>query len=515
MTANQRIIVNFLATYGRSLFALACGLFSGRWMLMALGEVDYGLYGVVGGLTAFVSFFNTLMAGAVSRFYAFHVGAASVGGEKGLETCRQWFTTAVVIHTIVPVLLVLVGYPVGTWAVREFLTIPPDRIEACIWVWRFACLSCLVGMVTVPFCAMYTAKQEIAEMTLYSVVQTALNVCVLYYMVSHPGSWLAPYAACACLIATLPQVVMGVRAVLIFPECRFRAAYLRGWSRVRELVIFASLRFFGACTIMIQGQGMAILTNKLIGPARNAAMTVGNSLSVQSETLANALDTALGPAITNACGAGDYAKMRSLCFHACKFGTVLMLVFALPLSMEVEEVMRLWLVTPPDFAASLCVCMLVCLVLEKACAGHWMALFAMGRIGWYQLSVGVAGLLCLPIAWLMMRCGFDLMAVGYGLIVTKLIVTVARLLFGRAFGGLSVRHWLVDICLPLLAVSALTLGAGWLSAACAKPGFLRVVQTTAVMELVFLPLCWRFVLSGSERESVVARIRAKLNRRVS
>ena len=36
---------------------------------MALGEVDYGLMGVVGGLTAFVTFFNGVMASGVGCVY--------------------------------------------------------------------------------------------------------------------------------------------------------------------------------------------------------------------------------------------------------------------------------------------------------------------------------------------------------------------------------------------------------------------------------------------------------------
>ena len=58
MTANRRIFLNIIATYGRSLYALVIGLFCGRWTLMVLGDVDYGLMGVVGGLTAFVTFFQ-------------------------------------------------------------------------------------------------------------------------------------------------------------------------------------------------------------------------------------------------------------------------------------------------------------------------------------------------------------------------------------------------------------------------------------------------------------------------
>ena len=52
MSPNKRIFLNIVATYGRSLFALVCGLFISRWVLAALGKTDFGLYGVAGGMMA-------------------------------------------------------------------------------------------------------------------------------------------------------------------------------------------------------------------------------------------------------------------------------------------------------------------------------------------------------------------------------------------------------------------------------------------------------------------------------
>ena len=46
MTANRRIFLNIVATYGRSLYALVIGLVCGWGTLMAVGEVDMGLMGV-------------------------------------------------------------------------------------------------------------------------------------------------------------------------------------------------------------------------------------------------------------------------------------------------------------------------------------------------------------------------------------------------------------------------------------------------------------------------------------
>ena len=43
MTPNRRIFLNIIATYGRSLYALVLGLFTARWVLEALGQVDFGV----------------------------------------------------------------------------------------------------------------------------------------------------------------------------------------------------------------------------------------------------------------------------------------------------------------------------------------------------------------------------------------------------------------------------------------------------------------------------------------
>jgi len=112
MSPNRRILLNIVATYGRSLYALVIGLFCGRWSLMALGEVDYGLLGVVGGLTAFISFINGLLSSAVGRFYAFSIGRATAenNSSEALESCRRWFSLAVFVHTIVPIILISIGY---------------------------------------------------------------------------------------------------------------------------------------------------------------------------------------------------------------------------------------------------------------------------------------------------------------------------------------------------------------------------------------------------------------------
>ena len=124
MTQSKRIVLNAAATYARSLYKLVVGLFCGRWALMALGQSDYGLYGLIGGMTAFVTFFNGLLSFAVGRFYGVAVGSAKREGNavEGLEECRRWFNTALSLHSVVSTILAAI-------AVSFFFTFRNDRVR--------------------------------------------------------------------------------------------------------------------------------------------------------------------------------------------------------------------------------------------------------------------------------------------------------------------------------------------------------------------------------------------------
>lgn len=508
MTENKRIVLNIGATYGRSLFALVCGLFTSRWVLMALGQSDYGLYGVVGGLTAFIAFFNSLMAGAVGRFYAFSVGQAKVAGTQGegLEVCRQWFNTAVLIHTVVPLVLITVGYPVGMWAVESFLTIPPERVEACRWVFRFVCISCFVGMVNVPFQAMYTAKQYIAELTIYSFVTTTLNVGFLYFMVTHPGDWLAKYALWTCLLSIVPQLLICLRALKVFPECRFNGAYLWDWRRTKALANYAGWQFFGCLGAMLRGQGIAIVINKYFGPTMNAAMTIAGTVSAHSDTLAGSMVGAFSPAITNARGANDWEKMRRMAYRTCKIGTLLTLLFALPLALELPEILRLWLKHPPEVAVGLCWSILAMVVVDKTAVGHMLAVNANGRVARYQMVLGTTLILTLPLAWLFVALGWGIYAVGWAMVLTMMGCAWGRVWFARKLVGMSARYWLFHIFLPLVLLIVLSGGVGLLPQLFLGPSFWRVCLTTAMTEAVMLPTAWFLLLDREERAFLLSRL---------
>lgn len=512
MSPNKRIFLNIVATYGRSVFSLACGLFISRWVLAALGKVDFGLYGVVGGLATFVGFINMLLSQATARFYAFSVGRAKVSGAEGLEECRQWFNTAVLIHTIVPCILIAIGYPLGVYAVKHWLTIPPERLTACVWVFRYVCIACFVSMVNAPFQAMYTAKQEIAELTIYSFAQTLANVCFMYFMVTHPGDWLEKYALWMCVVSVAPQLIICYRALKVYPECRFNKGYIWSPSRFGQLGAFACWQAFGGLGFILRGQGIQILINKYFGPTINGSMSIANQVSGSSQTLSSALQGAFAPAITNSCGAGDLEQVRELAYRTCKFGMLLALIFVLPLALELRTVMQLWLGDPPAYAVELCWCVLIMAIIDKSSSGHMLAVSATGKIAAYQIFLGGSLLLTLPLAWLFVALNWGVCSVGWAMIATMLICAWGRVWFARSIVGMSARYWLRRIMLPVATLLFACLGVGYLPHLKMAAGIWRVGVTTAMVEAVLLPLAFFAVLDAGERQFVLAKIRKVVGR---
>ena len=515
MTPNRRILLNVLASYGRSLLGIACGLFSTRWVLMALGNTDLGLYGVVGGLALFVTFFNIQFSLAISRYFAYSIGQAKVSDdkEKGLEECRRWFNIAVSIHTVLPFILVIVGYPIGAYAITHgWLVIPLERVMACVWVWRFTCISSLVAMMSVPFQGMYTAKQYIAELTVYSAIQTSARTILAYLMVVFPSDWLAKYAFGMMLIASVPSIVICIRAVQIFPECTFVKRYLWDWFRVKNLISYVTWQLFGSGGYVLRNSGVAVLVNKILGPQVNAAMSIGNTLSAETAVLTGALNGAFAPVITSACGAKDFELMRRMAFRSCKFGLALTLIFALPLAIEIKEVLHLWLKEPPPFTSELCLCLLACVVMEKATLGHMMAINASGIIAKFQSAHGFFLMLALPVGLVALLIIRSVWSIGIALVATMAMVVLCDVWIARRAVGMSGMEWVKTIVVPIGILSAVCTAIGTLPSFFMEPSLLRVIVTTMVMLLVFCPLLWAVVLSVDERMFVRERIRMTLHR---
>lgn len=106
---NKRIARNTMMLYIRMGITMLVGLYTSRVVLQVLGVSDYGIYGVVGGIVAFMGFLNGSMSGATSRFLTYELG-------RGIEgKLKETFVSAFWVHLIIAVIIFVLAETVGLW----------------------------------------------------------------------------------------------------------------------------------------------------------------------------------------------------------------------------------------------------------------------------------------------------------------------------------------------------------------------------------------------------------------
>ena len=506
MTPSQRIALNTIATYVRSVLSAALGLFSMRWVLGALGQSDFGLFSVVGSIITFIVFLNGVMAGSAARHFAYSIG------EGDPEKVNQWFNAAFSIHLLLPLLLILVGWPIGEYCITHVLTIPFDRIPTSLWVFRISLISAFFSMVTIPFSAMFTAKQHITTLAVWGTLQSILSFLFAFLLTHMSGDRLFIYAIGTVAITTFMQIGLSLQALIVFRECRIRRTQLFDRERFIKILSFAVWNFIGSLGAILRNQGSPILLNIFFGPRVNAAFGIANSVTAQAMTLSSAMTGAFSPEITASEGRGERTHMLDIALRMCKFSTLLVMLFAIPLIAEVDYVLKLWLHDVPLYAGNLCQLMLITFLIDQLTVGYMSAVNAKGKIAAYQATLGSILVLTLPLAWVFLKVGFPPTGVGFAFVINIFLVSLGRVFWGRHLLGMPLQKWLTQVVLPCAIVGAISTVAAvaplwWLSSS-----FTRFFMVVAASAMATILAGWFIALNAGER-SFFARNAANMSER--
>lgn len=478
---------------------------------MVLGETDYGLFGIIGALMGFVTIFNEILAGGVRRFYGIAVGSGRA------DEITAWFRVALVLHIVFAAILIVLGYPIGVWAIQRFIDVPADRVGDCLWVFRFSCVACFVGMVSVPFSAMYTAKQEIAELTGYTIVQTLSIFGFLGWLVMARGGEanLVPVAGAIAAIGVGLNIVLIARSLAKYRECSLGKVAGLG-ARVRRLMGYSLCNAVQSIGYLFSVHGMAVFVNKVFGPVMNGALNVSNGLTGKVGMLSSSVQNAFAPVVNSAYGAGDMDAVRKLSLRVCKLSVICIMLFALPLAVELEEVLSVWLKTPPKGAVEISILLLFVMITDAFASGCRMAIYASGDLKRFTFCCESLLLLTLPMAGVMWWCGMGAWSIGASYLIVTALNVVGRVWFARGIVGMSVRAWAMELLFPILTTAVFTLAVGMMfrSLITGRIGnaILEIVAVAAVCEIVFVPIVWLKVLSSHERRWIVDRVSRRISK---
>lgn len=489
--------------YFRMFFLMILGLFTSRVVLHALGETDYGIYNVVGGVVALFTVISGALTTAVTRFITFEMG-------KGSEAqLNKVFSTAVNVQFLLCAIIIILAEPIGLWFIDNRMTIEPDRIPAARLVMHFSLLSFVVNLMSVPQMASITAHEKMSAYAYIGILDGALRLAVALIISKASTDRLVLYAVLMAVALIIVRCAYGIYCRVNFPECRYRFIYDK--SLIRQMFSFAGWSFIGSASGVLRDQGGNILVNIFFGPAVNAARAVAVQLNGAIQSFITNFMTAVNPQITKSYASGDHAYMFSLMRKSSRFSFYLLLILALPILFNTDSIMSVWLETVPAHSVLFVRLFLIFTLCESVSQPLITSMLATGNIRNYQIVVGGLQLLNLPVSYLCLKSGAAPESTVMVAIVISQICLAARLLMLEKMIGLSVKEFISRVYLNVIYVAAAAIVIPLIISFFLPDGILWTLLSVVVSALS-AALSVLFVgCTAVERNELVGFIRSKIS----
>ncbi len=503
MNANKtrRIAKNTLMLYVRMLILMLVGLYTSRVVLDVLGENDFGVYNVVGGVVAMFTIVSGALNSAVQRFITFEMG-------KG-EAARlnKVYSTAVTIQLALALLVVIIAEPAGLWFIENEMTIDPARIPAARWVLHFSLLAFVINLMSVPQMASITAHEKMSAYAWIGLLDGLLRLAVAFMIMKSPIDRLVYYAALMASVVLVVRAAYGLYCRMNFPECRYRPVFDR--PLIREMFSFAGWNFIGVTSGVLRDQGGNILVNLFSGTAVNAARGVAAQLNGAVQGFVTNFMTAVNPQITKSYAAGDRDYLFPLLRRSSKMSFFLLLMIALPVLFNTEFLLGLWLKEVPEHTVLFVQLFLVFALSESISNPLITAMLATGKIRDYQLAVGGLQLMNLPVSYLFLKLGaIPEVTVVVAIVISQLCFFL-RLSMLRRMMGLDVWKYIYDVYFRVLAVAAAAVAVPLLVCGMIPEGFAGFCLCVALCAACAGVSAFLLGFNRSERHEIMKFIRRK------
>lgn len=498
---SNNVAKNTVFLYFRMILILLVGLYTSRVVLKVLGEDDFGIYGVVGGVVSLFTVLTGSLSASISRFLTYELGR---GDGRRLRTI---FSTAVIIQAGISLVIAVLVETVGLWFVRSQMTIPPERTAAAVWVLHFSLVTFIVNLVSVPYHATIVAHEKMSAFAFISILEALCKLAVAALISAAPMDRLVFYAILMCGVSIIVRFAYGYYCSRHFSECRGGMSFDAGL--LKDMTGFAGWNFIGASSAILRDHGGNILMNIFGNTAVNAARSIATQVNGAVNGFVVNFMTALNPQITKSYASGDNPYMMKLIYKGARFSFYLLLALSLPILFNTEYILDLWLDDVPEHTAAFVQLVLVFALSETVSGPLVTAALATGNIKKYQLIVGGLQMLNVPVSYVCLKFGAPPESVLVVAIVLSVACFAARMFILKKLIGLDSGLFMKKVYLNVVTVAILSCVFPFMFEFWKEYSFAHFVISSAVCLAGTAAAVWFAGMGRDERKYFIGFLRDK------
>ncbi len=506
MTGNSevnknKIAANTIILYIRMMITLLISLYTSRVILRTLGVVDFGVYNVVGGVVTLFTVFSGPLYDSTMRFLTFELG------RKNVYRLKQVFSSSLVLHIILGVIIFVLTESIGIWLVKCVLQIPTERINAAIYVLHFSALTIMLSVFCVPYRADVIAHEKMNVFAVISILEVVLRLIIVIAL-SHIG--LDRLISYAFLLMILQVVVFSL--YLFYCSRNFiesRTVKHANKGVLHELASFVGWSMTGGVTGVCNNQGINIVLNIFWGPIVNSARGIAVQVQSALSLFCKNIQEAINPQITKTYAAHDLDNMHNLLIASSKYSFLMMLLFAMPIYFQTEFVLEVWLGEYPPHTLEFVRCTVILSMIEILANPLIVSNHATGNIKKFQIIVESISILPLPLSLLVLNIfEFPPEIVYYLLIVVALMAQTARMVLVLPRINMPYYIYIKIVLIPITLVTIFTFSTGMVVKVFFKPmGVAGFFMHSAIIVMVHVICSFYLAISIREREVLKELIR--------
>ena len=471
---NSRIAFNTIALYIRTFIVMVISFLTSRVMLQQLGVDDYGLNNLISGVVTMFSFLNMSMGTAVQRFYS--VESAKEGG----VAAKKIFGSAMLIHLSISAITLILLEIFAIFFLHR-LNIPADRMGVAQWVFQFTSINLILGIITVPPSAFLRAKEEFSKLAVLDIVEAFCRLGILYLLYISPVDKLWTLAFLTFVITFLYDLVVWLMANKHYGDVTRPYVYYEK-SLFLKMMSFSILLLFSVASSMVYWQGIVMMINLFFGVAINAAYGIGHQIKVAVDRFLYNFKQSIVPQLMESQASGENDRLYKLIYASTKITFVLSLLVAVPVIFETDFILKVWLVTPPEFTTLFVQLGFAISVINSFSYFVMQVIQATGNITGYSIMKSCCYLLCLGMIYLFMKLGYNFYIPMYISIILAALDLILTLYYAKKTFNFRVMDFVVKVVLQSGFFCLIMVGC-----------FLLM---NMLMDAGWLRLCMNLVLSG-------------------
>lgn len=498
----QRIAKNTVFLYLRMFVMMVIGLYTSRIIIKTLGVEDYGTYNVVGGVVGMFAIVSSSMSTSISRFITYELG------KNDKKRLNRIFSTAINVQLLMGLIVVLLMEAVGVWFLNTQMNIPEERMGAANWVFQLSIVSFVLGLLMVPYNASIVAHEDMGVFAYMSLLDAVLKLLIVFSLYISPFDKLISYAVLLLGVSLLMRGIYALYCKRHYEECTYH--FVNDKNLLKEMTSFAGWNFLGNGSWILNNQGVNILINIFFGVTLNAARGVATTVDGMVQNFVNNFMMALNPQITKSYAAGDLEYMHKLVFAGAKYSAYLMLFFIIPICLETDLILKLWLDVVPDYAAVFVQWTLIsslCVILGNTLI---TSVFATGKIRNYELVMGIMALSNFPLVWIAFKLGASPVYAYIIYFSIYFLMIFVRLYLVKDLIQMSTWMYVKEVFLRVLLVGTLSFSIPFLITRIQNDSIYRLIVVCVVSVLCSLMFISLLGMKKEERRQVLGYIRRRL-----